>query len=130
MNKNVRLLLVGIFAFATACAAAPRVREIFPQKAYRIAQSTDILIIDVRSVEEYLSGHIELSLSVPADQLKSRPHDIPKDKRQPILLVCDNGLRAKSAAGILADMGYTDVYALLGGINSWRAAGHPVYKYD
>ncbi len=63
------------------------------------------------------------------DQLKSRPLDIPKDKRQPILTVCDNGSRAKRAANILADMGYTDVYALIGGINSWRAAGYPVSPY-
>lgn len=124
------LLLVGIFAFSAACATAPRVREIMPHKAYRIAQGTDILIIDVRTVKEYLAGHIELSLSIPVDQLVSRPLDIPKDKNQAILLVCDSGPRAKRGANILADMGYKNVYALVGGINSWRASGHPVYKYN
>ncbi len=127
---KLRLLLVGIFAFSAACATAPRVREIMPHKAYRIVQGTDILIIDVRTVEKYLAGHIELSLSVPVEQLASRPLDIPKDKNQAILLVCDNGPRAKRGANILADMGYTNIYALVGGINSWRASGHPVYKYN
>ncbi|MFT8889224.1 MAG: rhodanese-like domain-containing protein [Ethanoligenens sp.] len=95
---------------------------ISPKQAKERLDSGDtVLLLDVRTREEYKGGHIPNSISLPLDQLKARSAHIIPDKGAEIIVYCLSGGRAAQACGVLAAMGYTNVYNL-GGINTWPYA--------
>lgn len=76
------------------------------------------LIVDVRTQEEYDSGHIEGAILVPLNTLMLEDFTALSDKEQVILVYCRSGNRSRSASQILVDAGYNGVYDF-GGINTW-----------
>jgi len=76
------------------------------------------LLIDVREPAEYRSGHIPGAKNIPLSQLKSRIHEIPRDRK--LLLYCRSGMRSKTAAKILLRHEYKNLAHLGGGIAAWR----------
>ena len=66
------------------------------------------VVVDVRSKEEYLEGHIRNSLNIPLDVLN---RNIAKlDKESVIITVCQSGIRSRSAANFLKEIGFSRVY--------------------
>lgn len=65
------------------------------------------VIVDVRSVSEYSSGHLSRSINIPLDQLQSKMGQI--DKRKPIITCCASGMRSASAKKIFKANGYETV---------------------
>ncbi len=104
---------------ATAPAAAAQVRSISPADAKaRLDSGEEIILLDVRTAEEYLSGHITGSILLPLDELDAKADETLKDKNAIIYVYCRSGRRSKIAAEMLAGMGYTQVFDL-GGIIDW-----------
>ena len=92
--------------------------QISPQEAKkRMDNEEDVIILDVRTQEEYDSGHIKNAVCLPNEDILSEP-DILPDKGQHILVYCRSGNRSKQAAQKLADMGYENVLEF-GGILDW-----------
>lgn len=81
------------------------------------------LLIDVRTPEEFTSGHIEGAVNIPVEEMPGRLEEIPGDA--PIVVYCRSGNRSAAAARILTDAGYAPVYDL-GGIQDWVVEGLPV----
>ncbi len=76
-----------------------------------------IIIIDVRTEEEYALGHLDNSINIPVDYLtEDRLENINKDEY--IFLYCRSGVRSVTAANILIELGYVNVYDL-GGITEF-----------
>lgn len=84
-----------------------------------IDEEKNIVIIDVRTEDEYNSGHIKNSILIPVNDLKDKAENILKDKNQKILIYCRTGNRSNTAGKILDEMGYSNIYDF-GGINSWE----------
>lgn len=78
---------------------------------------SDIMILDVRTKEEFEFGHIENAVNIPVDELRSRLSEIPSDK--PVYIYCAVGLRGYTASRILLQHGYTTVYNLSGGYKTY-----------
>lgn len=98
--------------------AAMTYEQVSPQEAKeRMEAEKDVIILDVRTQEEYDSGHIKNSVCLPNENIISEP-DILPDKGQEILVYCRSGNRSKQAAQKLADMGYENVLEF-GGILDW-----------
>ncbi len=79
---------------------------------------TDYIILDVRTVDEYNSGHIKGAINYPNEDIKDEMLDILPDKDQLIFVYCRSGNRSKAASRKLANIGYTNIVEI-GGINSW-----------
>tara|TARA_Y100000022_G_C12927856_1_gene230256 strand:+ start:106 stop:426 length:321 start_codon:yes stop_codon:yes gene_type:complete len=73
------------------------------------------VIIDVRTIDEYKSGHIESALNIEWQSIDEINDSIAKDEK--IYLYCRSGNRSGKARNILINMGYKDVINL-GGINT------------
>ena len=73
------------------------------------------VLLDVREVDEFRSGHIPGAVNVPLSLIASI--DIPKDR--PLYVYCLRGSRSKSAVGALRQMGYADAKSI-GGILSYK----------
>lgn len=71
-------------------------------------------LVDVRSEQEWLEGHVPSSLHIPIDKLVDQlPIKIP-NKDASILMCCRRGIRASGAATIATKLGYTNVNYLQG----------------
>lgn len=77
-----------------------------------------IILLDVRTKEEYESGHIKDAILMPIDTLEKEAPKTLNDKEAPIIVYCRSGNRSANAANILVNLGYKNVYDL-GGIIDW-----------
>ena len=76
------------------------------------------LIVDVRRIDEYESGHIPGAICIPNESITTeQPEELP-NLSQTVLVYCRSGNRSKQAAEKLAAMGYSNIYEF-GGINAW-----------
>ena len=94
-------------------------RQINMQEALDMMHAqADHLILDVRTAEEYRSGHIPGAINIPNETIGSASIPNLPNKDQLIFVYCRSGNRSKQAAGKLAKLGYTNVFEI-GGINAW-----------
>ena len=109
----------------TGCGApAPGVQEISPAE-FLSNPPEDVLILDVRTPDEFRSGHVPDALNIPHDQLSDRLAELGSAPDRPVVVYCERGGRASQAAGVLLDAGYGNVLHLEGDMSDWRAKGHP-----
>ena len=80
-------------------------------------------VIDLRDPKEFRSEAIARSINIPANVIQNSLGAI--DKNRPVLLVDNDGRRARSAAPLLRGTGFKEVYILEGGLNAWRQARLP-----
>jgi rhodanese-related sulfurtransferase len=94
-------------------------KKISPLEAKDMLEKDDtIILLDVRTVEEYAEKHIAKSTNLPIDQLEAKAAEIIPDKEATIIVYCKLGKRSRKAVGMLSKMGYKNVYNL-GGIEDW-----------
>jgi rhodanese-related sulfurtransferase len=108
-EDGVRMLPVDELASVVACAAGETV-----------------YLIDVRMREEYASGHIPGFAWVPGGQAVQRGDDTVAVKSGAVVFCCDGTVRASVTASWYRQMGFPNVYAVVGGTTAWAAAGHPL----
>lgn len=82
--------------------------------------SSETILVDVRTTDEYSLGSIPGAINIPVDELRSRLSELPKNK--PIVVTCAVGLRGYLAYRILVQHGYKDVRNLSGGYKTWSIA--------
>lgn len=94
-----------------------------PRKLRELMQSVEkVVIIDVRSAEEFTAGHVERAINIPADQLAARAGEFAKGAV--IVTVCNlGGSRSCNAAEQLRAMGYENAAPLRGGARGWLEGG-------
>lgn len=81
-------------------------------------KNPDIIILDVRTQEEYEKKHIPGALLVPIEKLREGDFSALPDKNKTILIYCWTGRRAEDSAAILVENGYTNIYEF-GGLVNW-----------
>ena len=92
---------------------------ITPEEARdRLDSDETIILLDVRSEEEFLGGHIPGAILIPMDELARRAETELVDLGRTIIIYCRTGNRSDYAARLLARLGYVAVYDL-GGIVDW-----------
>jgi len=81
-------------------------------------ESGDVLVLDVRTQQEFDEGHIEGAVLLADYEIEVRAQDVIPSKDQVVLVYCRSGRRSAAAASRLAEMGYLNVYDF-GGILDW-----------
>jgi glyoxylase-like metal-dependent hydrolase (beta-lactamase superfamily II)/rhodanese-related sulfurtransferase len=84
----------------------------------------DLIVLDVREKEAYLTGHIPSALHIPRGQLELRVNAELIDPTARIVSVCEFGKISTLAAATLRDLGYMRSAALDGGMQAWREVGY------
>jgi rhodanese-related sulfurtransferase len=114
-------LIAGIAAWAAVSADSPL--PLVSQDAFlALPKSGDKapLVVDVRSPDEYVAGHVPGAVNIPHDQIASRLAEVPKDRD--VVLYCRSGRRTEMAGQVLTSNGYTRLQHLEGDIMGWQAA--------
>lgn len=93
--------------------------KISPDEAMKIISSEEeCIMLDVRSTEEYISGHIEGAVSLPIENINNLSAVIIPNKDKVVIVYCGSGVRSETAAKKLISLGYSYVYDM-GGIINW-----------
>ena len=92
--------------------------KISAEEAYEMMASQEVVVVDVRTREEYDGGHIENAVLVPNESIGSEMPEALPDKEATLLIYCRSGRRSKQAAEKLLKLGYQNVYDF-GGVIDW-----------
>ncbi|MBA3654781.1 MAG: rhodanese-like domain-containing protein [Actinobacteria bacterium] len=87
------------------------------------AQGAGAGVLDVRTDEEWASGHVPGARHIPLDDLPARWEELPRDGR--IYVICAAGGRSMRAATALIEAGL-DAVSVAGGTKQWIDEGRPV----
>ena len=79
-------------------------------------------LIDVRTPDEYQSGHLAHSTLIDFKGKNFREQMATLDKDRPVMVYCAAGGRSTAAAALLEELGFPEIYELEGGIARWRSA--------
>ncbi|MGH1342981.1 MAG: rhodanese-like domain-containing protein [Nannocystales bacterium] len=108
----VALGLVGVLILKRGMASS------FIESEQAHALVTDgAALIDVRSPEEFASGHIEGARNIPVGEIGARSSEVG-DKEAPVVVYCRSGMRSAQAKATLDSAGFTQVHNL-GGMSRW-----------
>ena len=80
-----------------------------------------VTLLDTRTPEEYISGHIEGFCNIPVDELRERLGELEREK--PVYVICQSGLRSYIAVRILMGNGF-EAYNFAGGFRFYEAVVH------
>ena len=91
-----------------------------------LSEDQDNVILDIRTKEEYLGGHLANSKNIDyyASDFKEQLNKL--DKQQTYLIYCRSGNRSSTALQIMKGLGFSKVYELEGGLNAWTTDNLPI----
>lgn len=120
--KKILTCILTVLGLNTACGQGNYENADVNEFAELVAD-TNVVILDVRTADEYAEGHLERAINIDyhqSDFVEKAMASLPQDKK--IAVYCRSGRRSAGAAGKLGDKGYTLVN-LKGGIIAWKEAG-------
>jgi rhodanese-related sulfurtransferase len=129
--------LAGSYLYTTPSTAEPLsrtqfIKDITPQEANSLIQKNknnrNFVILDVRTPAEFKDGHIAGAINIDyhAPTFKEQLNGLNKTKVY--LLYCRTARRSRAALEMMRELGFREVYHMLGGIVGWQAAGLPTVK--
>ena len=116
--KNI-LLGTLLLSMSLAACSSSAYHKISASKAKDMMAEGNVIIVDVRTQEEYDEGHIQGSILIPNETIMNQQPALLPNKDAVILVYCRSGNRSKQAADKLIAMGYTLVYDF-GGVTDWK----------
>ena len=94
-------------------------------------QHTDYILVDVRTIEEYESGHIQDAVNFDFYSKSFQNDILSLEKSTSIVLYCRTQNRSTKTANYLKENGYKEITVLEGGITSWVKNGNDlVYNFS
>jgi phage shock protein E len=131
MRFVLRSLLITA---ALACVArvhadepTPRIQQDALLKRMQ-RNDASMIILDVRTPEEFAAGHIAGAINIPYTHLPARLSEIPDAGDKEIVLYCATGVRAERAAERMREQGYTRLLHLDGDMKAWDEKSRPKVK--
>lgn len=120
MNRIFPLLVLAL-----TCGVGPsEVGEISQDDLLSEPDST--LILDVRTPDEFASGHVPNAVNIPYDQLAERLVEIEDFQDSPVVVYCESGGRADKATSVLVDAAFSKIRHLAGDMSGWRQRQLPI----
>jgi phage shock protein E len=124
----MRAWLLGALLAARLAVADETIIEPEALAARLQQQDTSLVLLDVRTREEFASGHIPGARNIPYDELPARVAELPPAAQQELFVYCAGGKRTENAIARLREQGYTRLVHLRGGFVEWQAKGLPQAK--
>ncbi|MFM2224352.1 MAG: hypothetical protein RJA07_554 [Bacteroidota bacterium] len=133
MLKNILLVTICCtFSFFISCqnsnSTTKKINETISVDEFqkKLNPSSTSLLIDVRTPEEYIGGHLQNSININYNDADFKTKIEKLDKSKPIFIYCLSGGRSSNAATDMSEMGFIEIYNMKGGIISWRNANLPI----
>jgi rhodanese-related sulfurtransferase len=92
----------------------------------KLDANAPIILLDVRTPEEFTNGHVAGARSLPLPELATRLDELAKDAA--IYCICLWDGRSQRACDLLQRAGFTNVFDVTGGMAAWQQAGLPITR--
>lgn len=123
--KKTLMLVLGLLA---GCAQAEWREVSAAELLQRQATGEQLLLVDVRSADEFAGGHVPGAINLPHGEVTGNEPALREWKQKPVVIYCQSGRRAGMAAKVLAAQGFTRIEHLAGDMPGWRQSGQPVAR--
>ena len=126
MKSFVSILLTFLSFFIVSCngQSVKNIKIIDPVSFTKeIENTTNAQILDVRTAEEFAVEHLQKAENVNWLSTDFTTNIAKYDKSQPVFVYCKSGRRSHQAAEKLAELGFTNIIEMEGGIINWAAEG-------
>ena len=92
----------------------------------RLATQTELLVLDVRTAQEFHAGHVPGARNIPHTELPQRLAEVAEYQQKAVVVYCERGVRADAASKVLQAAGFANVRHLQGDMAAWRAQALPL----
>ena len=116
--------LVLIYEMRTAAETKTTVS---PQELIRL-MNQGALVLDLRPAEQYQSGHLNGARQLDSHQILNAGEQLKKHKEKPVVVYDESGSLGGPAVRQLVAQGFTQAFALRGGLAAWRADNLPLSR--
>ena len=123
MSKPI-ILLVTIFLGSNLYAS--ELWSVTELKTKIDQSSEPLVLLDVRTVEEFESGHIRNSINIPHEILLSNIDLVSEYNDEQLVVYCRSGKRASLVIEVLKKHGFTNVVDIEGDILAWSQSNYPL----
>ncbi len=107
----------------------PKVPQIDSKDAYKaIQEKEDLVILDVRTPQEYSRERIAGSINLPLDKVQGEVEKLIPDKDKKVFVNCLSGSRSVMAVDTMVKLGHKNVFDIKNGILAWRVNNLPLVK--
>ncbi len=104
------------------------IKEISVDEAIKMLKGDEnVILLDVRTQQEYYTEHVKGSRWIPLDQIPYRLKELDK-KKAVFACFCRAGNRSFKACEFLKDSGFEELFNVKGGIEAWKKAGYETVK--
>jgi hydroxyacylglutathione hydrolase len=114
----------GLEKWIAAGYPVTHVRQLTPAEFVEVTRDAPMHVVDVRTVEEWNTGHIRGAQHIMGGGLAERLAELPRQTT--LAIVCGSGYRSTVAASVLERAGFDDIVNITGGMAAWEHAGLPV----
>jgi rhodanese-related sulfurtransferase len=131
MKKAVALAVAAIASVAllAGCSSSNEVtKKVDPVEFSEVIAQPGVIILDVRTPEEFNAGHIANAININIADSDFSSEVSKLDKNATFAVYCRSANRSAVATNEMAELGFTDMYDMQGGIIDWEAAGGPVVQ--
>ncbi|GAB2990881.1 rhodanese-like domain-containing protein [Psychrosphaera aestuarii] len=122
-------ILFVLLVSSYVTGALSKVKTVNTHEMTMLVNRENGVVVDIRKPAEFNKGHITDSVNLPMEKISNAQFgSLEKNKTNPIIVVCNAGISAKTAANTLVKAGYENVAVLQGGMQTWTSANLPVIK--
>lgn len=125
-TTSFSFLLLFVLGFVS-CSQQTETGQLTPAVFAEKMKTTGVVVLDVRTIDEFNSGHIEGAKQLDYYETDSFDASIDAlDKNVTYLLYCRSGGRSGTTYDMMVQKGFKNVYNLEGGMLAWQKANMPV----
>ena len=120
------VLLLSACGGSTATDSKLELTDVSGVQAIVDAPPADLVILDIRTSEEFASGHLANAINIDyyANDFEAMLKEL--DLEVPYVMYCNSGNRSGNALPVMDSLGFAEVYELDGGIQAWYGASLPI----
>jgi rhodanese-related sulfurtransferase len=124
----IKALLAALAVLVSTAAFAGEAPDMSDDALLARMASADkaLVVLDVRTPQEFAEGHVPGAVNISHDQLEGRLSELDADRDRDVVVYCRSGRRAGLALEVLEKAGFKRLYHLEGDYLGWAEAKHPV----
>lgn len=121
-------MIVGLTLFNCKQSSAQQSTLLEPQEFKEFLTNNDVLLVDVRTPQEFKSGHIENAANINFLSSDFEQNVQKLDTTKTLVIYCRSGNRSGKSTSVFLNAGFNEVRDLKGGVLNWQKSGLELEK--
>lgn len=124
--SGLLILVIGAYLVFEFMQGMMTGNSVSPEEAVAMINHQSAVVFDVRTPQEYATGHILGSINIDTTEPDTKMKHLNKYSQKPVIVVCAHGKRSTLFLKRLQSLGFSDAVNLTGGLHAWQNAGLPL----